>query len=263
MNALPYLRPFAYALFLPLAAELALYLFVPAMRAIPTEEWALIYAFSVVGALAGWVVASKFGSWRYKRAFRCRDYRTLDRIAARLRRLSGRGPRYQAYANIVEGDARLSDNRLAEAALLYGSAVSLIEQADIAPLKASVPVLKNNVAWCLVELDSEPQRALALATEAAGCAKQFAKPQLRASFLGTLGAAQFRNGQQEAAIANLREALVLHTSAVSRSSVLYYLGEALRESGRVDEALTSYRQSRAEDPRGRHGKLAAEKLTSL
>lgn len=254
------LRPFVYALLVPLAAALALYLFVPKLRTMPTQGWALIYGFSALGALGGWAGSSRLWSWRYRRAFRRRDHRTLERIARRLRGARLRRPLYLAYADIVEGDARLSENRLAEAAQLYASAVSRVERTQIATLRASVPLLKNNIAWCLVDLDSDPQRALSLATEAASWAKLHAKPQLRASCLGTLGAALFRNGQEEAAIVSLRESLALHTDPVSRSSVSFYLGEALRTSGRIEESMASYRHARDADPDGRHGKLAAERL---
>jgi tetratricopeptide (TPR) repeat protein len=256
----PHRRAIGYALVTPVVVGGAAFLLVPAVRRIPIQGWALIFAFSALGAVGGWFGSTRFWSWRYQRAFRRRDHRTLDRMAGRLQRLRGRGPLYQTHADIVEGDARLSEDRLAEAVQLYGSAISRIEEAQISTLKASVPLLKNNIAWCLVELDADPHRALALATEGASWAKQQAKTQLRASCLGTLGAAQFRNGQHEAAIVSLRESLSLHTNPISRSSVLYYLGEALRNSGRIEEAVSSYQQSRDQDPEGRHGKLAAERL---
>jgi tetratricopeptide (TPR) repeat protein len=258
-----YLTPIGYALLVPLAVALALYLFVPAMRTMPTQGWAVIYGFSALGALGGWIGWSRLWNWRYRRAFRRRDHRTLDGIAARLRRTRLRRPLYLAYADIVEGDARLSENRLADAVRLYDSAISRIEETRIATLQASVPLLKNNVAWCLVELESSPDQALALATEAASWAKQQPNAQLRASCLGTLGAAQLRNDQPEAAIANLRESFGLHTDPVSRSSVLYYLGEALRTAGRIKDASDAYRQARDQNPEGRHGRLAAERLAAM
>jgi len=259
-----YRRPIALALLTPVVVCAILALISPGVRRLPFGVWAIVYLGGAAGGLAGWFVCSRWWASRYGRAFRNNDRHAVRRMSDRaVRRLRGRGAQPEVYADLLEGDACVSEDRFAEALALYSSVAARTAEGTVPKLKKSLPLLQNNIAWCLVELGEDPARALALASESATWARQQRNRKLLAVCLGTLGAAQLRNGLQDAAIGNLREALTLQDARAQRGAVLYYLGEALRRAGRAEEARKSYEDSRRFDPDGRHGNLSREALARL
>ena len=65
-------------------------------------------------------------------------------------------------------------------------------------------------------------------------------PDLRASQLGTLGAALTISGQPEEAVPLLEQALVRGGTQRDQSARAFFLGEALRALGRMDAAAAAY-----------------------
>jgi tetratricopeptide (TPR) repeat protein len=97
---------------------------------------------------------------------------------------------------------------------------------------------RNDLAWILAEKGQDLDLALGLAQGAVG-------QQETASFLDTLGWVELKLGRTEAAITTFERALALSPRA---SSIRYRLGLALAKKGEQEKALAALREALADGP---------------
>jgi tetratricopeptide (TPR) repeat protein len=179
----------------------------------------------------------------------------------------------EAYADYPSMLAQLGVN---EAALLTsvgrnGDALRVLEAIDREKLAAAWrPWHANNLAFCLAE-EGQAERGLTLVRESIALSERAASlgekilghDALEASQLGTLGACLVKTGAYEEAREALERSLGLGGAPGLRAGRAYYLGEALRPLGRLDEAKAAFDQALREAPESPWAKRARSALDAL
>lgn len=178
-----------------------------------------------------------------------------------------------AYTDYPAMLAQLCVNEAAilSAAGRNGDAVRVLEAIDREKLAAAWrPWHANNLAYCLAE-EGQAERGLTLVRESIAISESAAssgekivgQDALEASQLGTLGVCLVKTGAHEEARAHLERSLDLGGTPVLRAGRAYYLGEALRPLGRVDEAKAAFELALREAPESTWATRAREGLEKL
>jgi tetratricopeptide (TPR) repeat protein len=161
---------------------------------------------------------------------------------------------------------RLQESMILSLERRHAEAAALIASLDRKVLpKHFIPVLLNNLAWS-VALSGEPGRGVDLARESMEASEHVghvaSSQDVRASQLGTLGAALTLAGKPEEGAPLLEQALARGGSKYSQSARAFYLGEALRALGRADDATAAYERAMREGEDNAYANDAREKLAA-
>ncbi len=214
-------------------------IFVVARRTQPPISWifaiALLGGMPVVRRIATKLVARR-AFVRLKRFAQERRYAEARRLLADLRGVYAHSPLALEHMRLHEGSLLAQEGRYAEAARVF-------EAIDRRRVGRGLPLLLNNLAWCLVRTGKGP-RALVLARESIAAGDGgLSGGDLQACQLGTLGAALVTDGKPDEAIAPLERALACGGVPRHQAVRAFYLGEALHAVGREDEAVLAWQRA--------------------
>jgi tetratricopeptide (TPR) repeat protein len=120
---------------------------------------------------------------------------------------------------------------------------------------------QNAFAWCEAH-DGAAHEAVERAQRNIEAARTV-YPSIVPYCLGTLGAALVLAGRANDAVGPLQEALRAGRPARAQVIRAYYLGEAYRAGGRVDDAVAAYERCRREKPESKWARKAAERVQEL
>lgn len=232
-------------------------LFGVGLAALPVSQATALGLFTILPAtlVALWLM----NVWA-KRAVATENTRLEQAIAAgrnddALALVAGLKDAYADYPALL---AQLCVN---EAAILssagrYGEAIGVLEAIDREKIAAAWrPWLTNNLAFCLAE-EGRAEHGLTLVRESIALSERAASlgekvvghDALEASQLGTLGTCLVKTGAHEEARAPLERALGLGGVPEHQAGRAYFLGEALKGAGLVDEAMAAFDRALREAP---------------
>ena len=247
---------------------------VPRMRnTVPWKWWwfafgiviaAGLFAHDRAGIIAAAIVAGGmlvWGGWPVVHARFC--FRRLAAAVERedateARRWLERLPSYEtsygrAYVKITEAAILSLEEKYSDARRVLSEIVKAGPRLEV--------VRQNALAWCEAH-DGAAETAVQSA-EATLDRARLQYPALVPYCLGTLGAARVLAGKSGEAIEPLQKALAAGRPPRAQSIRAYYLGEAYRAGGRIDDALAAYERARRDSPQSRWAKKAADRAQEL
>jgi tetratricopeptide (TPR) repeat protein len=201
-----------------------------------------VLALIAYGLVAVVAVAARSVAWgtilrRQRDAFEREDAAALRALARALRPFSSDAT-LGGLAASIDLNAMLCEERFAEVCALLTEAVGR-------PMASGQrAVVENALAWATAHAGA-PQQAIPIAEAALAHGAQLSTHE-RALCHGTLGAALVLAKRPADAIVELEKALGAGGTPRAQTIRFFYLGEALRGLGRVEEARAAYNRSMRE-----------------
>ncbi len=134
----------------------------------------------------------------------------------------------------------------------------LLESEFATPIRSTV---QNNLAWALMHLGIT-KRALELSSQAVRDGEASRDSGI-GFFRGTYAIGLYLDGRAAEAVPKIERVLAEHAADGPEAQAIraYYLGEALEQLGRKEEAVAAYQRSAREAPGSRWAEQARAKLT--